>query len=297
MKKNTYILIGLFVCLLIVAYLVLQKPGEQSANSASSGVMFTVDSLLVDKIEIKTPASSLVLEKRGAEWFVAIPINYKADQTNVCQIIHQIKNLEVKSIVSSKPEKHSVFQVDQAGTQVTVCEKGIEKAAFILGKMAMSYSESYARRLNSNDVFLVEGVSSYMFNRPVKDWRDKTILITQKEGIKEVGYQYGDTTFNITFSDSAWFVGKDKAQQSVVESILSSLSNLQADDFIDTSVSPKVTTMIDCAGAQLRFSFNKTMNKYYVHSSSSPQWFVLEQWKANQILKRKKEIVETSKKL
>jgi hypothetical protein len=189
-----------------------------------------------------------------------------------------------------------VFQVDQTGTHVTVCEKGVEKASFILGKMAASYSESYARRSNSNDVFVIEGASNYMFNRPTKDWRDKTILTTPKESIKEVRYQYGDTTFNITFSDSAWFVGKDKAQQSVVEGLLSSLSNLQADDFIDSTMSPKVTAMITYAGAQLRFSFDKTMNKYYVQSSNSPQWFVLEQWKATQILKRKKEIIESGKK-
>jgi hypothetical protein len=50
------------------------------------------------------------------------------------------------------------------------------------------------------------------------------------------------------------------------------------------------------AGAQLRFSFDKTMNKYDVQSSNSPQWFVLEPWKANPILKRKKEIVESNTK-
>jgi hypothetical protein len=182
--KNTYILIGLFVCLLIVAFLVLQKPGERSANSASTGFLFTVDSLVVDKVEIKTPTSSLVLEKRGVEWFVAQPINYKADQANIGQIIHQLKNIEIKNIVSNKPEKHSVFQVDQTGMQVTFYEKGVEKASFVLGKMAANYSESYVRRLNSNDVLLVEGASGYMFNRPVKDWRDKTILTTPKENIK-----------------------------------------------------------------------------------------------------------------
>jgi len=296
MKRNTLILAGLFVLLLIIAFLVLQKPGEQSVKSASTGLMFKIDSLSVDKVEIKTPASSLVLEKRGAEWFVAQPVNYKADQANVGQIIHQVKNLEIKNIISSKPEKHSVFLVDKAGTQVTVYEKGVEKASFILGKMAGSYSESYARKLNSDDVFIVEGASSYMFNRPVKDWRDKTILATPKESIKEVQYQYGDTTFNIAFHDSAWFAGKDKAQQSVIDGILSSLSNLQADDFIDSTITPQVTAMIACAGAQLRFSYNKNMNKYYVQTSQAPQWFVLEQWKANQILKRKRDILETSKK-
>jgi hypothetical protein len=294
MKKNTYILISLFSCLLIIAYLVLQKPGEQSASSASTGPVFKVDSLSVDKIEIKTPASSLVLEKRGVEWFLSKPVNYKADQAHVGQIIHQIKNLEVKNIVSSKPEKHSVFQVDQTGTQVTVYEIGAEKASFVLGKMAGSYSESYARSMNSDDVFIVEGASSYLFDRPVKDWRDKTILTAPKENIKDIRYQYGDTTFTVTFSDSAWFAGKEKVQQSVIEAVVSSLSNLQADDFIDSTVSPKVTAMIAYAGAQIRFSFNKNVNKYYVQSSNAPQWFVLDPGKANQILKRKKDFVETN---
>jgi hypothetical protein len=296
MKKNTYILIGLFVCLFIIAYLVLQKPGERSANSASTGLLFSIDSLLVDKIEIKSSALSLLLEKHDAEWFVVQPVSYKADQASVGQFIHQIKNLEIKNIVSNKPEKHSVFQVDKTGTQVTAYEKSAEKAAFVLGKMTDSYSESYMRRLNSNEVLLVEGISSYTVNRPLKDWRDKAILTVPKESIKEMRFEYGDTTLSITLTDSTWYVGKDRAKKLVVDGILSSISNLQADDFVDSTVSPKVTAMVVYAGIQLRFSFMKTLNKYYVQSSNSPQWFVLEQWKTNQILKRKKEIVEFNKK-
>ena len=296
MKRNTLILTGLFVILLVVAYLVLQKPGEQSASSASSGLMFKIDSIAVDRIVIKTPSSSLLLEKRGVEWFVAQPVNYRADQSTVGQIIHQIKNLEIKTVVSSKPEKHSVFQVDQSGTQVTLYEKGAEAASFILGKMGGSYTESYARRINSNDVFAVEGAAGYMFGRPVKDWRDKTILTIPKENIKTVQYQYGDTLFAVSFSDSTWAVGKEKAQQSAMEGLLASLSSVQADDFIDSTIAPKITASISYAGAQLRFSFDKSTSRYIVQSSTSPQWFVMEQWKANQLLKRKKDLVGSTKK-
>jgi hypothetical protein len=173
-----------------------------------------------------------------------------------------------------------------------VYEKGIEKVSFVLGKMAASYTESYVRRLNSNDVLLVEGASGYMFSRPLKDWRDKTIFTAPKETIKEVQYQYGDTTFALVFKDSLWYIGKDKVQQPVMEGILSSLSNFQADDFMDSTLSPKVMAAVICAGEQIRFSFNKTTNKYTVQSSHSSQWFILEPGKANQILKRKKEFVE-----
>jgi hypothetical protein len=294
MKKNTYILAGLFVVLLIAAFLVLQKPGEQSSISASTGFLAVIDSISVDKIEIKAPKSSLVLEKRGTEWYIAQPINYKANQTSIGQIIHQVKILEVKSTVSGRPEKHSVFQVDQSGTEVKVYEKGNEKISFVLGKMAASYTESYARKLNSDDVLLVEGANSYLFNRPVNDWRDKTIFNTPKENIKEVQYQFGDTTFSLTFKDSLWLVGKDKVEQSVMDGILSLLSNLQADDFIDSTLSPKIVAAVTYAGVQIRFSFDRAANKYAVQSSHSSQWFIVEPGKANRILKRKKEIVKLS---
>jgi hypothetical protein len=296
MKKNTLILISLFVLLLIIAFLVLQKPGEQSASSANTGFFTVIDSLSVDKIQIKTPTSFLLLEKRGTEWYIAQPINYKANQTNVGQIIHQIKILEVKSIISSKPEKHSVFQVDQSGTEIKMYEKGAEKVSFILGKMAASYTESYVRRLNSNNVFLVEGAFSYMFSRPVKEWRDKTIFTTPKETIKEVQFQYGDTTFSMTLKDTTWVIGKAKAQQSVMDGILSSLSNLQADDFIDSTISPKIMATVLYSGVQIRFAYDKKTNKYTVQSSNSPPWFILEPWKANQILKRKQELIEINSK-
>jgi hypothetical protein len=296
MKKNTSILIAIFVMLLVAAFLVLQKPGEQSAASSSSGFLTTIDSVSVNKIEIKGPAVSLVMEKHGAEWFIVQPINYKANQAFIGQIIHQVKNIEIKSTVSSKPEKHSVFQVDQTGTEVAIFEKGNEKISFILGKMAASYTESYARKLHSNEVLLIEGASGSMLNRPVKEWRDKTIFTTPRETINEVHYQYGDTAFTLSLKDSVWYIGKDKAQQPVVESLLSSLSSFQADDFIDSTVSPKIMATVMYSGVQLRFSWNKTAQKYTVQSSKSNQWFLVEPWKGNQILKRKKEIVELKNK-
>jgi hypothetical protein len=293
MKKNTYFLIVLFLLLLIIAFIVLQRPGEQSVESAGSGPLFIIDSLAVDKIEIKTPVSSVVLQKRGSYWFLTSPLEYRANQTNVAHFIHQVKALEVKNIISDKPEKHGIFQVDRSGTAVTIYENGAEKAAFVVGKMAAGYTESYVRRSASNDVLLVEGAYVYTFNRPVKEWRDKSIFSDSKEDIREINFQYGDTSFALSLKDSIWYVGKQKARKNVVDGIVSSLSSLQADDFFDSSISLKPTAMITVSGTQIRYSLNGKTEKYYVQSSASPQWFIQEPWRANQILKRKKEIVET----
>jgi len=297
MTRNTVLLSGLLVILLVIAVLVMQKPGERSSSGETGVVLAPIDSLAVDKIEIKTPGSSLVLQKNGVEWYLQEPVSYRADQGTVAAFLHESKSLEVKNVVSNKPEKQSVFQVDSTGTQIKIFEKGTEKSAFVVGKPTSSYSETYARRSGSNDVLIVSGASPSAFSRPAKEWRDKTIFATIRENIKEIRYQYGDTTFVLAFKDSAWTIGKDSTQESVVNSLVSSLSNVRADGFVDTLVQhpPRITAQIAYAGTQLNFFFVKQGEKYLVQSSASPQWFEMLSWHANEILKRKQDIKKSGR--
>lgn len=297
MNRNTFSLLGLLAALVAIAYFVMQKPGEKSSTGESGEYLISVDSLAVDKIEIKSAASDIVLEKKGVEWYVDRPVSYRADQGNVAQLIHEMKLLEVKNTVSNKPEKHSVFQVDSTGTRVTIYQKGAEKASFIIGKMGGSYVESYGRRTSSNDVLLIAGGSPMTFNKAVKEWRDRTIAAPARETIKDVRYQYGDTVFVLAFKDSAWTVGKDSTQDWIVSNLISSLSNVQADDFIDSpNARPtKPSAQITYAGTQITFFYVKEGDKYLVQCSSTPQWFEMQSWHANQILKRKNDIIKKAR--
>jgi len=298
MKRNTVTLVALLVVLLVIAYLVTQKPGEQSSSGLGTPLL-TLDSVAVDKLDIQSPKSHIVLEKRGTDWYLKEPIDYKADQASVGSFIHDVRNLDVMSVVSNKPEKFPVFQVDTAGgTLFSIYEKGVKKNSMIVGKIGASYTELYVRKLPSNDVDAVNSSIQYQINRSAKDWRDKTIIKTPKEGIKEIKYQYGDTTFTLAYQDSVWKIGKNEVKTSDVNGILGWLSNFQADDFIDTTIHPalKITALVSYADNQVRFCYLKPQNKYAVQTSSSPQWFVIETWKANSILKRKKDLVPPAKK-
>lgn len=187
-----------------------------------------------------------------------------------------------------------MFQVDSAGTQVTIFEKGIPKASFIIGKRGQTYSDSYARLTSSNDVAVVSGGYTFTFNRPLKEWRDQTIFTIPRESIKSVSFQYGDTTFALVFQDSTWKIGKDSVDASTVESLLSSLSKFEADDFIDSTLSPlpKMTAQLIVGNAQIRFYEVKDPVKYLVLLSASPQWYEVQPWRANQVLKRKKDLIK-----
>ncbi|HTP12882.1 MAG TPA: DUF4340 domain-containing protein [Bacteroidota bacterium] len=297
MKRNTITLVALLAVLVVVAYLVMQKPGEQS-SSGSGAALVHLDSVAVDRLEIKSAKSHVVLEKQGVDWFLREPMTYKADPTAVANFIHEIKTLEVKNVVSDRPEKFEVFQVDTtSATRLTVYEHGTPTVNLLVGKIGSTYTEQYVRKLPSNDVDAVDVSMNYTVNRSANEWRDKGIVSVPKENIKEIRYQYGDTTFTVAFQDSAWMLGKDRIRTEDVTSVVNALSDFKADDFIDSTLhpTPKITGAISYGGVQLRFSFLKSQNKYAVQSSGSAQWFVVEAWKANPILKRKKDFVKIAK--
>jgi hypothetical protein len=292
MNRTTVTLVIILVLLGIATFLVLRRPGESSATETTGKTLFDYDSSGVDNVEIRTIAGTTVLEKINGTWMVTAPGRYKADSAAVCAIVNQGKHVELKALVSSNPEKQSVFVVDSSAPFIRISEKGTERAAFRIGKVSSSFMETFVRREGSNDVWLASGFLTATFNRQAKDLRDKTVFRTERDLIKSLMYQYGDTTFTVAFQDTLWRVGNEPANDATVNGVLSALSRLQADDVIDTAFTPpKVIATITVLGTQIRYFYDTKKASYYVQTSESPQWYTSQSWKAMQVLKRKKDFV------
>lgn len=292
MKRSTLFLAAILVVLAGLATWVLQKPGEQSRTTAAGDRLVQIDSARVDRIDIRGSSGSVRLERRGMEWFVASPVDARANAASVAGALGQASDLRLKNIVSTKPEKHALFQVDSAGgTSVTMYEGSNVRAAFIVGKPAEGYADTYVRAIGSNEVALVTGSFGWTFSRAVRDWRDRAILTIARADLREVRYQYGDTTFVLAIRDSVWAVDGRTANAQTVEGILNALSSFQCDDFVDGSAGAKVVAIVTVAGQQLRFSRETGGTRYLVETSAGAQWYVVESWRADQVLKRKKDLL------
>jgi hypothetical protein len=293
MTKNTWILIGVLAALIVVAYFVMQRPGESSASESSGRVLVEYDSAAVDRIEIRSPGGPAVIERVGGVWMVTTPVRYRADDATVASTLSSGRRMVLKGLVSSNPQKRSVFQVDSTGTMVRVFEHGAEKTVFWIGKPSPSYTETYVRREGSDDVYLASGLFSSNFSRRTNDWRDKTIFRTDQDAISGVTLRFGDTSVVLTRQDSIWKIGDDFAKTDIVKSFIGALATLQADDFIDTTVSamPPLSLQIELGGTQLRLYKMKEGDRFYVQTSATPQLFEVSGWRATQLIKRKKDFL------
>ncbi len=294
MSKKTLILAALLVVLVLLAFLVLERTGERSESVDETEHLFEIDSAAVDGVELQSRELAVVLRKRGGEWRLEAPIQYRADQGNVASLIGQLKNLGIRAVVSSNPEKQSIFEVDSTGTSVVLRIGEKPAAGLIIGKMGSTWSETYVRRPDDREVLLVDASLAPLRTRGLKEWRDRGIASVPRETIDRVEFQYGDTTFALVREDSVWRVGGQTVEDWSVSSLLSALADVKADDFVDTPPQPmpRISAMLRYSGQELRFAKPKDRESYYVQSSSSPQWYELQSWRAAQLLKRKNDLVK-----
>ena len=192
MKRSIWILIGILAALAVSTFLVLRQPGEISTTDSSGRVLAAYDSAAVDKIEVSEPGRSVTLEKEAGKWMLTLPVKYRADEAAVALAIGTGRRIEITSPVSTNPEKRKLFQVDSSGTLVRIYERGALKAAFYIGKMGPSYTETYVRSDGSNDVYLAQGMLSTPFHNQAKEWRDKTIFKMDEAVKAKVGKLFGE---------------------------------------------------------------------------------------------------------
>jgi hypothetical protein len=294
--KRYSVALSVVVVLVIAAYLVLQRPGEWGSSGRVGDMLVRYDSAAVDKLQITSRSGNIVLERQGDKWYIVEPIRYRAHESHVGEAVGRGRSLELTSLVSTNPEKQGLFQVDSTGTQVRIFERGVETAVFYIGKLNDTFSETFVRREGSDQVFLARGQLETVFAKEMKDWRNSLIFKTEQSAITHVKFAYGDTTYSLVFEDSLWRVNGETATDHLVRSFLVSLSNFESDDFIDTPPRPlpRLTATLEVAGTTLRFYFNKDTSKYFVQSSESPQWYEVQNWRASQLLKRKKDFTVTA---
>ncbi|MDQ1266722.1 MAG: hypothetical protein QG635_1874 [Bacteroidota bacterium] len=292
--KNYYILGGILAVLIIIAVAAINESGEQSKSPEVSELLVKLDSVKINKIEIKNNfGETVTLVKESGGWFVNAPLHYPADKSRISHALGYLPKITVKMIASSNPGKQSIFGVASDGVRLKVYEGGSLKADMFVGKPGPDYSSSYLRLASSNDVVLGSVPLSYIINAPIKDWRDKTIIDIPSETLNDIYFQYDKEQFNLKSEFGIWKIDDSPADSNSVKSLTEALANFKTDFFCDSIPQNlnQTEAEIKFSGKELRF-IPLEDDRYYVHTSDSPQWFIVLKGKIQQFLKKKEELTQ-----
>lgn len=298
MKGKTLAYLGVLVALAVIAYFVTTDKGEKTASyKLGDESFFTVDSAMVDRIEIKTKDGNLVLVKNSGKWEITEPFRYKTVSTLVENAVSNLKNFKLESLVSTNPAKHESFGfTDLEKAEITVFENGVVKGKFLLGNPSAS-NASYVKRPDSDNIYIADNVDRYVFVKPtLNDWRDKSIVSIPKESIQSLDFMLSSDQYSVGRDTSGAFVLGGDPLGKTFDGVLNIFQKMEASEFKDTTLAPEtaftdVVRINHGSTTELRFlKLNTSPVKYLMQVTGDTQVYMFDEGYVKNIFKTKSEL-------
>lgn len=244
---------------------------------------------------------TVVLKKQGEKWRVSEPVDDRAAPTAVDGIVEKLAELAVTSVAATKKENHERLEVDDKHATRVVAKNG-DKVLLDLHVGAAKSGGTMVRVAGSDEVLALKGSIRYLFDRELKDFRDRDVTDIDNKEIKRVAIASNKGSFVFEREGEApWAQAKGEKpipnfDPSKVISFLNTAAHLYASDFAEPKDDDAVTGL---AAPQSKVTLTKNDgstvelavgNKhaggqdYYLRASTNPVVFRISNFNAERLI-------------
>ncbi len=245
--QKEYLILIAVICILVVILIISSGRDRMTYKLPQ---LDKIEQNSINKIEIITPEDSILLEKSQDEWLI-MPQEYAVDTDKVEEMLDVIGSLTLTELVSDK-ENYQRYELDEENRIHVKAFKG-EKLIreFFIGKVSSTYSHTYVRLTDSIHVFHARDSFQSTFEQNKSGLRDKLVMEFGQEEITTLVLEgeFGSLELNKELrtantkeeepeaspkEEEVWLtIDGEEADTSVINSVLSKLSNLNCDYFLD----------------------------------------------------------------
>jgi hypothetical protein len=307
--KKTLLLLGVLAGLVIVIVLV---NFIRTKMAASSDRLFSAyQPAKATEFIVQAQWNSTKLVRTAGGWVVPAADSFPADTTDLRTILAACDSMSAQDMVSTNPEKHTVFQVDSAaGTRAVVVAGKDTVVSVVIGKNGPDYNSIYFRPAASKNVYQYPQNIKYLFGKNNSTWRDTYVLRLDREQITGLTLNYpGQMVVLSRKDDGSWKLSKPQdaeAKQNLVNEIINTVSALTSKDMQRPAPAPAdslygfgrpqctVTIITKSSGAFTLTvgAFNGQDKDYFAKSSSRSFVYKINDYQANTIMKQFEELKE-----
>lgn len=316
-KKEYLILIALIIALSL--YLIMRNPDRTHYQLPDFPEISGKD---ISKIEIEKGDTTIVLNKKDKAWHIA-PQEYPADAEKIQGLLDTIEELSLTAMVSEARDykRYDLNDAKKITVRAWIDDSLIRE--FEVGKAAASYQHTFLKLPGDDRVYHAQKNFRGKFDQTVDSLRDKTILSFDQDEIEKVHITKGKQSIvlhrkqvpvKVTATQknegqsppspeekTVWETPKGKrADESRLNHLLSTLSKLRCEKYIDNQVKNDFTSPI----CTLQLSGNqeytlsifskpdKHAKDYPAISSQNDYPFLLGAWRADDLMKNPDELVK-----
>ncbi len=188
--KSTYFIGLVFLALgaYVYFYEILGEEGRLLAEEEKNRfIVFEVDDVV--KVNIDRPDATMSFEKRGDIWFMTEPVEYKADVSNLRNLLDSFRRSDKETHISDIRDDHAKYNLDAAASQLTITLNNDSIYSILVGNENTISEKAYARISGDDDVYLTLQSLRNRLNEEILYFRDKDIVDIDRDDVIELVYQ------------------------------------------------------------------------------------------------------------
>ena len=313
--KKEYIVLAV-VIVGLVTYLVSRN---QDTKLYDLPQIESVQAKEITSIELTMGKEDIRFNKEGSDWKIS-PENYAADPQKVKDILAVVEDLTLTELISESKNFQRYDLDEKDGIDVKCWVKDDLRFDLRIGKPAGSNNHTFVKLPSDDAVYHAKGNFRKKFAMEKGEFREKTVLVFDKETIGTVEIAAGETveTYKrietaVSSAESAepeetetptdqeagqqptWMDSKgEEADIDTIKNVISSLSNLKCERFLEgkskEDLSDPVYTITLTGVKEYTLSLYAEMEEdgesfFPGVSSENAYPFLLTQWQSENIMK------------
>ena len=233
--RSLILLILIAIPLGWIAYRDWQKPAGEDGPKKDK--VFAVEADKIEEIALKSESGERTrLQKSGEGWKVVAPAAAEPDTSEMAGITSNLASLELGRVVDENPPDLKEYGLAQPRIEVSF-KSGGKEHSLLIGQKTPPASDLYAKRGDSNQVFLIPAHLESTFNKTTFELRDKAVMKVDRDKLDALEFSAGGKTARFVKPGGEWQIAEPvqaRADFSAIEGIVSRLSGLQMKSIVDT---------------------------------------------------------------
>jgi hypothetical protein len=286
--KTTLILFAVFIVLFAFVYFFeIKGKGEQETDE----MLVDLASEDVQKIVFKKEDETLTLQKDGEDWLITEPLEAKADKYEVDRLAEDFSKLRIERIVEDIPEDLDKYGIVQKEMILHYQDKE-QPIKILIGSENPLDSTFFAKREDETRIVLIPSSLKSLMDKGLFDFRLKDVFKFETDEVRGIKLKTKEIQWRALRRDEEWYLKRPVealAQESKINDILYSLSNMKAKEFISEKKQEEeitqygldapefeITLEMPLENKEVIFYLNKMEETVYATTSLSPKIITVE---------------------
>ncbi len=283
-KNSNKTLWIVFAVLLLATILIFSSESTKKERTFNKDIV-SIDTASVTEVLLypkSQKGKEVKIFKNGNQWKVLAENGkeYKTPFGKVKNLLIQILRIKPKRLAARSADKFAKYQVlDSAATRVVVKEGSKEALNLIIGKFAFQQPRSmstFVRLAGSTDIYEVDGFLDMIFNKTAKNFRDETVIKSDKNKWNKLIFKLPEETFELANTGKNWVLNGQPVDSAKTERVLNTLSSLTNNDYANVEATnlPKKEselTIENDLGEPIVVTAYRDSSNYIIHSSMNKE--------------------------